>query len=361
MLLRHNLWKPFFCWGILAVVPALTTACVSQTKPSPLVTESTGPPKTDTASRIFTVSPTATAAALPSPAPEGWCSPPGGLPDGFLVAGYLPEYRSLEPSWGNCLSDFIYFSAEPDANGSLDTGRLNPLTLDRMRGMKTRYGTRLHVSVGGYGRSENFAKAVSYPLQRQRFFDELMAFAAANDLDGFDFDWEFPQTPLEINGYVSLIKTIQQAGLTASVAIIPLPGIDLAPFLGIDRIHVMSYDNGPRHSTYEQAVADLGAFLRAGYARSQLVLGIPFYGRKTSSPFTSYPYSDIQKTFEPPPDTDEVEDIFFNGIATIQKKVCYAKTYGFGGIMMWELGQDSTDDASLLRAVYSALANGCPP
>jgi len=316
---------------------------------------------THTASRIFTASPTATADASPSPAPEGWCSPPGGLPDGFLVAGYLPEYRLLEPSWGNCLSDFIYFSAEPDPNGSLDTSRLDPLTLDRMREMKIRYGTRLHVSVGGYGRSENFAKAVSHPLQRQRFFDELMTFAAANDLDGFDFDWEFPQSPSEISGYVSLIEAVQQAGLTASVAIIPLPGIDLAPYQGIDRIHVMSYDNGPRHSTYEQAISDLGVFLRAGYARSQLVLGIPFYGRKMSSPFTGYPYSDIRKTFEPPPETDEVEDIFFNGIATVQKKVCYAKNYGFGGIMMWELGQDSADDASLLRAVYSALANGCPP
>jgi GH18 family chitinase len=283
------------------------------------------------------------------------------LTDDFLVVGYLPDYRTLDPTWGNCLTDLIYFSAEPLADGSLNTSRFNPATLQAMQAMKTRYGTRIHISLGGYGRSDNFGPMVTDPMARQKFIDNLIAFAHANALDGIDFDWEFPANQAELDGYLALMNGIKGAGLIVSVALYPYPDIKLEPYLIADRVYIMSYDRGERHSTLEQAKADLDFFAQGGIPRKRLFLGVPFYGRQTTEPYTASEYSNIIESYHPLPEQDEVNGIYFNGIKTMQSKVCYTRQNGFGGIMIWELGQDSADDTSLLKAIYQAVVSGCKP
>ncbi|MBI5353514.1 MAG: hypothetical protein HZB50_12810 [Chloroflexi bacterium] len=63
--------------------------------------------------------------------------------------------------------------------------------------------------------------------------------------------------------------------------------------------------------------------------------------------------------YHPSPDLEQVDDIFFNGITTIKYKTCFVSENDFGGIMIWELGQDTWDETSLLRAIYQAVVNGC--
>ena len=48
--------------------------------------------------------------------------------------------------------------------------------------------------------------------------------------------------------------------------------------------------------------------------------------------------------------------IAYNGIPTIQRKCQYVMDEGFGGVMIWELGQDSpVQQYSLLRAIKLEL------
>ena len=46
--------------------------------------------------------------------------------------------------------------------------------------------------------------------------------------------------------------------------------------------------------------------------------------------------------------------VYYNGLATIKRKTDLAQARG-GGIMIWELTQDTGDNTSLLRAVAEAL------
>jgi len=299
----------------------------------------------------------------PEPASDGWCNPGGGFDPTFRVIGYLPDYRILEPGWGNCLTDLILFSVEPLASGELDTSRITPELLQALQAMKARYGTRIHVAVGGYQRAKDFAEMALEPKRRAKFVKSLTEFVLANHFDGVDYDWEFPADKNEADAYVALIgetgQILHPYGMLVSVALYPLPELDVLQYGVADRIHIMSYDRGERHATYEQAQKDMQFFLEAGLTREKLILGIPFYGRTISSPHKSYTYSEIVQEYFPLPETDELPDLFFNGKDTVQRKTCYARDQGFGGVMIWELGQDSPSIYSLVRSIYKGATSGC--
>jgi chitinase len=342
----------------LALMVLLFLFCAS------CIPQAAAPPPTGTPTPSSS-SPAARPTLSHTPSPTGWCSPPDQLDGNFLVIGYLPDYRQLLPEWGNCLTDLIYFSAEPLPNGGLDSSRLDPDTLQALEGMKKRYGTRLHLSIGGWGRSGNFAPMVGDPQARQAFVSNLLAFCERYSLDGADFDWEFPENQTELEGYIALLKAVKAAfkprGLSVSVALSSQLDVEASAFSIVDRIQVMSYDHWPRHSTFDQAVQDLGFFLTRGIPKEKLVLGLPFYGREIDDSESSFNYEEIMRQYQPPPEQDEVNGIFLNGIETIQRKTCYAHQMGIAGVMIWELGQDTQDDSSLLRAVYRAVTIGCNP
>lgn len=310
-----------------------------------------------------------TQTAIPSPTvqpvtatPEGWCAL---SLEGFAVIGYLPEYREVNMEWGKCLTDIIYFSAEPRADGALDASRLDEETWESLRSMKQEYGTRVHLSIGGWERSQGFASMTANPMTRKAFIENLLGYVIAHQLDGVDFDWEFPEGKSEFENYIAFLTEAKDSfsprGLSVSVALSAdnASSMDLSQFDVVDRVHVMAYDQGALHSPYYMAIEDLNTFSILGLPKSKLFLGVPFYGRLITSPFTAFSYQEIVEKYHPSQEIEQVDDIFFNGVATIQYKTCFVSDNDFGGIMIWELGQDTWDATSLLRAIHQAAASGC--
>ncbi|HNT73544.1 MAG TPA: glycosyl hydrolase family 18 protein [Anaerolineae bacterium] len=274
----------------------------------------------------------------------------------FAIVGYLPEYRALDPTWGRYVTDIVYFSASLRADGGLDTTRLDVQTLAALREMRTTYGTRVFVAVGGWDRSQNFAAVAVDPALRASVAQTLTAYCLENGLDGVDFDWEFPEGAAEVAGYGTLLAEVHAAfaphDLRVSVALASWQDLGKELYAVVDRIHVMAYDHDGRHSMYEQAVEDVQTFLKRGAPPEKLLLGVPFYGRDVRNFSIEQTYAEIVNAHHPAPDVDEAGGIYFNGIATIQQKTRYAQEQGLGGVMIWELGQDTTDDTSLLQAIY---------
>lgn len=301
--------------------------------------------------------PDATPSALPTPEVLSTQPPKPVLP----VIGYFPDYRELDPAWAQNLTDIIYFSAEPNADGTLDASRLLEETWRSLEQLKTDHGVRVHLSIGGWERDGAFAEMTSNPQARQTFIADLLDYLLTRNLDGADFDWEFPKTDAEFENYIALLTETKNAfskyGLLVSVALPAESSYPPGDFAVVDRVHLMSYDRGDRHSTYEQAVLDVQTFLDAGIPPEKLILGVPFYGRRISPPHNSLSYSEIMNSYSPAPDVDEVDGMYFNGVDTIRQKVCYGISAGLGGFMVWELSQDTSDETSLLQQMYS-LARG---
>jgi len=112
----------------------------------------------------------------------------------------------------------------------------------------------------------------------------------------------------------------------------------------VDAMHMMSYDQPGRHSTWEfaQRVAAQGARMLPPHL---VTLGLPFYGRHVKTGDWKS-YEDLVQMHAPlEPDVDEAGGYYFNGPHLIQRKTRLAIELGLGGVMIWEVGQDCRQHA----------------
>jgi len=279
----------------------------------------------------------------------------------FSIVGYLPDYRvaGIDVTIGKYVDDLIFFSIEPTSSGELVTDRFTKEVETRLNIIKALNSTRLLIAIGGWGRSEGFAAMSTNTEARQKFIQNITKFCLDNGFGGADFDWEFPANLSEEIGYWKLLTEVKEAfklhNLLVTVALNMHQKLSADAYAALDRIHIMAYDQGTRHSTYENAIAAVDKFINQDVPLEKLFLGVPFYGRNMSDTNIAVTYADIVQNHHPEPNVDEIANIYFNGIETIQRKTRYAMENKLGGIMIWEVGQDTRDETSLLRAIYEEV------
>ena len=279
----------------------------------------------------------------------------------FRVAGYLPDYRFSSVNFNSIkgLTDLIIFSAEPGLDGSLNTSRIKACPWESLLRFKTEHRIRLILTIGGWERSEHFAKVAKSPKDRKAFVDAVVAFALARRLDGIDIDWEHPKDASEEQAYAALLTDLKDAfkphGLLLTVTIAAWQRLPTIAVAAVDGVQVMAYDHDKEHSTFDGAIKDVRTLLDAGIPAKKIILGLPFYGRdiKTRDAET---YGAIAARHHPEPTVDQVVNVYFNGISTITRKVKYAVQTRLGGVMIWEIGQDATGENSLLKAVLKSIS-----
>jgi GH18 family chitinase len=277
------------------------------------------------------------------------------------IAGYLPEYRLAQvdvESLGG-LTDLILFSAEPNADGSLNMTRLESAPWEKLLTYKTKHRVRLLLAVGGWERSTHFAAVAASDQARQRFIRGVLQTALAKRLDGIDIDWEHPRTAAEEESYGQLLAGLRSAfgphGLQLTVTIGSWQRLPPAAIEAVDAVQVMSYDKEGEHATEDAARKDVQALLDAGIPPGKIVLGVPFYGRHVETR-EAKAYRNLVAEFSPAPETDRIGEVYFNGPVTLRRKVDFAVEAGLGGVMIWELGHDAPGEKSLLRAVREAVS-----
>ncbi len=136
-----------------------------------------------------------------------------------------------------------------------------------------------------------------------------------------------------------------------------------AAIQAFDFINIMAYDlhnpGGATQAVQSSSIADATAeveyWLGRGLAKNKAVFGVPFYGYRWSGgkKGEALTYADILSQAPTAATQDQVDlagsTVYLNSRTTIAAKAVLAKTYG--GIMVWELGQDAAGDASLLKAI----------
>jgi len=329
-------------------------------------------------------------------------APASDLGGDVAVVSYLPEWRYEGANWETICehsTHLLLFSPEPDAKGNIVALDRIPRKelLEEARRAATRHGTQLMLSFGGNGRSDGFSGMSRKKKARARFVEKLVVLLDKLDLDGVDYNWEYPgysfrsgylpdkEVEADYKGLTALLRDTKLAfaanGRARAVTMAYYPDGRQERLIkehGIDKhadlMHMMSYDqtNG-HHSTFEfgRKTAQQGKGI---LQPAQLTLGLPFYGRHNQGWVT---YEDLvqEHGLEKKPELNDIggaKSIGFNGVTTIEAKTALALTLGLGGVMIWEVGQDCrlepvthgkdvhkrtcpTDDSSLLLAITRAI------
>jgi len=282
---------------------------------------------------------------------------------GIEVVGYLPSYKipTIDSAQIRHLTDLVYFTLTPRDDGDLYREVLTPDRVDFLRKVKKQFGTRILIGVTDHNRLGAMAAISKKPALRQKFAANLVGFLEDEGFDGADFDWEYPRSE-DLSSYADLLTEVRRVfaplGLRLTVAVSPSRPLTKAGYDAVDRVHGMLYDDWGRHSTLENSAAHVQEMIDQGVDPAKLLLGVPFYGRGYTPSGPSWSsavsYKTLKERYRLKPDQDTVSGYYFNGIETVRRKVQYAKSAGLSGVMVWEIGQDTDDDSSLLGAISDA-------
>ena len=174
------------------------------------------------------------------------------------------------------------------------------------------------------------------------------------DVDGADFDWEYPWGKEEYALYseylVKLSDELHKHGKTLSIAVSPW-GLDFSDeaVKAIDQVQIMAYDlfdhNGDNNSYAGSCASTIDYMLKQGFKAEQLNLGISYYGRPSDASGVWVDYNN------PDYDKDEYimvkDEIYFNSATTVRDKAVYCILRGLGGIMTFSQNEDLPFDDPL--------------
>ena len=278
----------------------------------------------------------------------------------FKIVAYLPQYRvmSLNSYIVANVTDLIFFSVSPTSDGGIDSGFLTPAMEAKLAQIKAAYHIRLWLSVGGGDRSSAFPPMATDPVRRAHFVSSLTQFLILHGFDGADFDWEFPNNPAEAAALTALVVDTKRAlaplKLKVSMAAAPGSWFDPKMLAAVDQLNLMTYYDETHRSGLENCQQAVDYLIKNGADPKKICLGIPFYAEDTVNGNDGPIYSDLAAQYHPDPKADEVGGYAFNGIKTVQDKTQYALDRNLGGVMIFELGQD-TNDGVLSHAIHQLV------
>jgi GH18 family chitinase len=230
--------------------------------------------------------------------------------------------------------------------------------IEKLQKIKRDHKVALLLCVGGWERSAGFAMLSASAAGREKFAAAAVKFCRDSDFDGVDIDWEHPGSPQEYAAFAALLTALKKAfaphRLQLTIAVAGWQELPAEAISAVDRVHLMAYDAEGRHSTYEFAESDVARMLKQNIPAGKLCLGVPFYGRGIADRSRVLTYAEIVSKHKPDPAVDDLDGIYFNGVKTIERKTKFARKAKLAGVMAWEIGQDTVDDSSLLKAIDRA-------
>ena len=288
---------------------------------------------------------------------------------GYLSSDNLNKMNSIQ----FCkLTHLNVAFANPDKNGNLIfNGDIDALI---QYAKSVNPSIIISISLAGGVISEeqasNWSFLIDKPENRPGFIQKIIGFVELHHLDGVDVDLEWNAVTSGYSGFIIELKKILTEHKKLLTAALPnntrFDNINSAALNAFDFINVMAYDStGPwapnkpgQHSSFEFAKEGINFWHKLQNVPSdKITLGVPFYGYNfTDAAATSATYGQIVASGTQFADQDELGKIYYNGRPTISQKVELA-IQNTGGIMIWELAQDSFDEYSLLDVIHKKITS----
>ncbi len=285
------------------------------------------------------------------------------------VIGYFPTWRfGLSDDIEYCkLTHLNLAFANPDSEGNLIMPDISKIVNDAK---SDNPNIQICISIGGgvlnSEQALNWSNLIDNSENRPKIVNKILEYVLSNNLDGVDVDleWQYVTSGysdfiIELNNALDQHSKIITAALPAKTLYSNLNNNALNIF---DFINIMAYDfTGPwnptapgQHSSYNHAIESIDFWKNSiGITSEKLILGVPFYGYDfvNSDTVNAFTFSSMVELSNANADIDNVGTKFYNGRSTIRSKVQLASNE-VNGIMIWELGQDSFSEYSLLKTIH---------
>lgn len=281
------------------------------------------------------------------------------------VIGYLPDYRfnlSSQIDYTKLTHLMICF-ANPDASGNLQISDFSQVITDA-KAQNPNIKILLSLAGGGIENTPiatYWSNLIDIPANRPGFISKIVNYVNNNNFDGVDIDLEFDLVTSGYSDFVLELNTaldIHNKLITVAFPKVYYTHLTQTALEVFDFINLMAYDNAglwspspAQHSSFTFAEENINFWKTTGkISPEKLILGVPFYGHNfDASTFVTYGEMVAQNPNNA--NVDQIGNTFYNGIPTIKNKVELAY-HKVGGIMIWELGQDSFSENSLLTAIH---------
>lgn len=300
--------------------------------------------------------------------------------DQARVVGYFPTWRfTLSDKVDFCKLTHVNIAfGNPMVDGTIQLSNPSAISnLEQVIGTAKLQNSSIqfYISLAGGVLSDQVANTwksfLANSQDRPKLIDKIIEFVLENKLDGVDVDLEWSHVAQGYSDFVIELKkelSIHGKGMTAAfpseTKFSQISDQALAVF---DFINIMVYDytgswnpsEPGQHSSYNHAERGINYWKNiVGIAGEKLTLGVPFYGYNflNSTTVESFTYGSMVASNTLNSERDQVGNKYYNGRPTIASKVKLA-AQNLSGIMIWELGQDSFTEYSLLQTIHKTYTD----
>ncbi|KAL0060712.1 hypothetical protein AAF712_012492 [Marasmius tenuissimus] len=238
----------------------------------------------------------------------------------LVATGWYPGWLGNQSppekiSWSKYTAlTFAFGITTPEGGVSLDD--ISKQVLPRFVSSAKANNVQALLSIGGWTGSQYFSSAVATPEKRTAFVKTIVDLVNQYQLDGIDFDWEYPNkqgvgcnqiSPQDSPNFLSFLQELRKDSvgskitLSAAVGISPFAGPEGQPMSDVsgfakvlNHISIMNYDvwgswspsvgpNAPLDDSCSpvkagSATSAVKAWTDAGFPADQIALGVAAYG-----------------------------------------------------------------------------------
>ncbi|MEU8263023.1 glycosyl hydrolase family 18 protein [Micromonospora sp. NPDC048999] len=291
------------------------------------------------------------------------------LPNNFKSVGYMPSWSgSVNSIQYGKLTHINYAFVLPNNDGSLRAVD-NPSKLSSLVSLGHANNVKVSIAIGGWndGDDSAFEALAANSGARGAFVNNVVNFVNQYGLDGVDIDWEYPDPGASANNYSQLMQQLSSAlhsrGKLLTAAVVSegyyVQGVPTAVFGYVDWLNIMAYDGGSPHANYDWSINSVNGWKSRGLPAGKAVLGVPFYSRPGYYTYSALVGMDAANANRDCTTVAGAQQCY-NGVATVKRKTQWAMANA-GGMMNWELSQDTTGSTSLVSAIYDTVMGGTSP
>lgn len=268
----------------------------------------------------------------------------------------------------------VFMSENSSENTQLKAALLN--LIGRLKTL-SKNNIKLSLTLGAGTGNQTFLTAIN--ANKINFIKNLIAFCNELGFDGIDIDYEFPVSQTEYalfdaflielkENMINKMDVKEYALLSCAFGTMDITYSEKAR-QALDMVNCMTYDifdQDGQHSSFWGGCVQGAKYLESvGFSKSQINIGIPFYGTQVDALMEQYlycnlPYNDYyQNEYVINDYLGKPTRVYFNSPSISRDKTAYALLAGYGGVMSWHSTIDIkiTEKNSLWRAINSAVSD----